>query len=108
MNYNEVLTKQGKRRIEALAVLVFAATMFTATGQILVEGVRNLLQQENIELNVDTITLAVLISTIVVKFVLWFVCSRFDNITVDALAEGASEFFNFSILFRVQNSIFFC
>lgn len=71
-----------------MAVLVFAATMFTATGQILVEGVRNLVQQENIELNVDGLTLGVLLGTIGVKFILWLVCSRFDNITVDALAEG--------------------
>lgn len=83
-----VLTGSGKRRLEALAVLVFAATMFTATGQILVEGVRNLLQQENIELNVDKLTMGVLVSTIIVKFFLWIICSRFDNITVDALADG--------------------
>jgi divalent metal cation (Fe/Co/Zn/Cd) transporter len=82
---------KGKRRLEALAVLVFAATMFTATGQILVEGLRSLLQQENIELNVDGLTLGVLFGTIAVKLILWFICSRFDNITVDALAEGLSS-----------------
>eukprot|EP01126_Amoeba_proteus_P061415 TRINITY_DN8240_c0_g1_i9.p1 TRINITY_DN8240_c0_g1~~TRINITY_DN8240_c0_g1_i9.p1 ORF type:complete len:321 (-),score=54.06 TRINITY_DN8240_c0_g1_i9:112-1074(-) len=77
----------GKRRLETLAVLVFAATMFTATAQILVEGAKNLIQQENIDLNVSASTIGILAGTVGIKLILWVLCSRVKNITAQALAE---------------------
>jgi len=77
----------GKTRLETLAVLVFSTTMFTATGQLLTTGVTSLLQQEFIDLNIDWITIGVLVGTIGIKLFLWMVCRLFSHGSVQALAQ---------------------
>jgi len=77
----------GKTRLETLSVLVFATTMFTATGQLLTVSVQSLLQQEYINLNIDFITIGVLVGTVLIKLLLWFLCSRFDHNAIQALAQ---------------------
>ena len=64
----------GKRRLEALAVLVCACVMASASLQIIVQCVQDIVNN-NIDLIVDTTTVALLATTVGVKLLLYLVCS---------------------------------
>uniref|UniRef100_A0A6B2LBL0 Uncharacterized protein n=1 Tax=Arcella intermedia TaxID=1963864 RepID=A0A6B2LBL0_9EUKA len=77
----------GKRRLETIAVLVFSAAMFTATGELLVTSVQRMINPETISLSFDYVTIALVALVIVIKFGLWLVCRRGNSVTLKALAQ---------------------
>uniref|UniRef100_A0A6B2LA69 Uncharacterized protein n=1 Tax=Arcella intermedia TaxID=1963864 RepID=A0A6B2LA69_9EUKA len=77
----------GKRRLETLAVIVFAAAMFTATGELLIRSVERIIDPGAISLSFDYISIALVALIIVIKFVLWLICRRADTPSVQAIAQ---------------------
>eukprot|EP01120_Amphizonella_sp_Union-15-10_P005778 TRINITY_DN1758_c0_g1_i1.p1 TRINITY_DN1758_c0_g1~~TRINITY_DN1758_c0_g1_i1.p1 ORF type:complete len:485 (-),score=89.69 TRINITY_DN1758_c0_g1_i1:30-1484(-) len=78
----------GRQRLEPIGVIVFAAVMFTATLQILVEAVRTLTGgEENQNLDISTSTMILFGVTIISKFLLFIFCNQFENISAQALAQ---------------------
>lgn len=65
----------GKSRFEPVGIVIFAACMFTATLQLLLSSIEALIAQD-LHLMVDGWTLAVLLTTIGLKFVLWMYCRK--------------------------------
>jgi len=81
----------GKSRVEPVGIIVFAACMFTATFQVVVEGVRTLTDLEEFKksLKVTPITISALVLVIVLKAGLWVFCFllRNESESVRALAQ---------------------
>jgi len=68
----------GKSRFEPVGIVIFSACMFTATVQLLLSAIETLITQ-NLELEISTVTLVVLFTTIGVKFFLWLYCRTVSN-----------------------------
>jgi len=77
----------GKRRIETIAVIVFAAFMFTAAGELLIQAIQEIASPTNIDLSFDYISIALVAVVILIKFFLWLYCRVSDVPTVAALAQ---------------------
>jgi len=81
----------GNRRIEQIAVLLFACVMGMSAFMIIQECIMRLLEgfmNDNIpDIDLSALTLTVLILTIVVKAVLWLLCQR----VADSQKSGAVE-----------------
>jgi len=77
----------GKRRLETLSVIIFAAIMFTATCQLILKSVEVILAQENLDIEIGWTTISVLLFTIVSKLVAWQLCKRISHPSVSALAQ---------------------
>jgi len=77
----------GKRRIETIAVIVFAAFMFTAAGELLIQAIQEIASPNNIDLSFDYISISLVAVVILTKFLLWLYCRVSDVPTVAALAQ---------------------
>jgi cation diffusion facilitator family transporter len=77
----------GKRRLETIAVIVFAAAMFTATGELLIRAIEQVTNPEQIHLSFDYVSIALVVAVIVIKFCLWLYCRKSEVPTVRALAQ---------------------
>jgi len=77
----------GKRLLETIAVIVFSAAMFTATGELLIRAIESLVQPDKINLSFDYMSISLITFVIFVKFSLWFYCRKSDVPTVMALAQ---------------------
>ena len=76
----------GKSRFEPVGVVIFSSCMFTATLQLLLSSIQVLIEQD-LDLQVDFWTLMVLLTTIVLKLILWLYCRTVGNSeTVNALS----------------------
>jgi cation diffusion facilitator family transporter len=77
----------GKRRLETIAVIVFSAAMFTATGELLIRAIESIVSPDKINLKFDYFTIALVVVIIFIKFCLWLYCRKSDVPTVKALAQ---------------------
>jgi len=77
----------GKRRMETIAVIVFSAAMFTATGELLIRAIENIVDPNKINLTFDYLSIALVVFVILLKFCLWFYCRKSEAPTVVALAQ---------------------
>ena len=63
----------GTSRFEPVGIVIFSACMFTATFQLLLSSVETLITQVH-DLDVTYVVVAILATTIALKFVLWMYC----------------------------------
>jgi cation diffusion facilitator family transporter len=77
----------GKRRLETIAVIVFSAAMFTATGELLIRAVEQLIDPSRIHLSFEYVSIALVTLVIFIKFCLWMYCRKSEVPTVCALAQ---------------------
>jgi len=93
----------GRRRLEPLGILVFSIIMVISFAQILQESVEKLLPSgDHMVAQLPNVAIFAMVSTIVVKGIIWFGCIRIKTTQVQALAQDCKTdvFFNtFSLLF---------
>lgn len=97
----------GRRRLEPVGVLVFSVIMITAFIQVLWQAAAELTngKHEIVELSIPAI--AIMASTVVIKFACWLWCRLIKNSSVQALAQDAMTdvvFNTFSIIFPLSPS----
>ncbi|XP_069111941.1 uncharacterized protein [Argopecten irradians] len=81
---------QGRNRLEPLAIIVLSVIMGVASLQLIKESVTKIIGLSDRTTRppvVDTITIAISVITVVVKFVLFLVCRRINSPTIQALAQ---------------------
>lgn len=71
-----------------MGVIVFAAVMFTATAQVIVESVDALSDLEKYDIMLEYPAIGVLIATVIIKFILFIICRAIDHPSVRAYAQG--------------------
>ncbi|OCL06127.1 hypothetical protein AOQ84DRAFT_432751 [Glonium stellatum] len=95
----------GRRRLEPIGILVFSVIMIVSFLQILQEAVEKLLPSGKHEVTeLPPIAVGAMLSTIIVKGIIWFGCIRVKTTSVQALAQDCKTdvFFNtLSLLFPV-------
>lgn len=92
----------GRRRLEPVGVLVFSVIMITAFIQVLWEAVSSLTNGKHEVVELGTPAIAIMASTVIIKFACWLWCRLIKNSSVQALAQDAMTdvVFNlFSIIF---------
>ncbi|CAK3935042.1 Metal tolerance 7 [Lecanosticta acicola] len=92
----------GRRRLEPVGVLVFSVIMITAFIQVLWEALSSLTNGKHEVVELGTPAIAIMASTVVIKFACWLWCRLIKNSSVQALAQDAMTdvVFNlFSIIF---------
>ena len=92
----------GRRRLEPVGVLVFSVIMITAFLQVFYQAFIGMTNgnHEIVELTIPAI--AIMASTVVIKFACWLWCRLIKNSSVQALAQDAMTdvvFNTFSIIF---------
>lgn len=96
----------GRRRLEPIGVLVFSVIMITSFFQVALEGINRLRSSGDHTLVRLTIpAIAIMASTVVIKFLCWLWCRFIKNSSVQALAQDAMTdvVFNiFSIIFPLS------
>eukprot|EP01087_Luapelamoeba_hula_P009697 TRINITY_DN2525_c0_g1_i1.p1 TRINITY_DN2525_c0_g1~~TRINITY_DN2525_c0_g1_i1.p1 ORF type:complete len:300 (+),score=51.31 TRINITY_DN2525_c0_g1_i1:431-1330(+) len=98
----------GTSRVEPLAILIFAAVMFTATLQLIVKSAETL-ASGNADLDVEIITISIVGFTIFSKAALWFICrtmsSESESVTalmIDARNDVLSNSFGLLMAYLAQ------
>lgn len=78
----------GKERLEPLGIIVFSTVMFTASMQLIIEATKRLILKDK-EINVDMVTIGLLLGTIAVKAILFVYCNWFTkgSSSAEALAQ---------------------
>ncbi len=96
----------GRRRLEPIGVLVFSVIMITSFFQVALEGVNRLRSSgEHVLVQLTIPAIAIMASTVVIKFLCWLWCRFIKNSSVQALAQDAMTdvVFNiFSIIFPLS------
>ncbi|KAL9091889.1 MAG: hypothetical protein Q9165_004641 [Trypethelium subeluteriae] len=93
----------GRRRLEPIGILVFSVIMVTSFFQVALEGLNRMTAsgpKEIVQLTIPAI--AIMASTVVIKFLCWLWCRLIKNSSVQALAQDAMTdviFNTFSIIF---------
>ncbi|KAF2430394.1 hypothetical protein EJ08DRAFT_670522 [Tothia fuscella] len=95
----------GRRRLEPLGILVFSIIMVISFAQILQESVEKLLPSgDHSTAELGKYAIFAMVSTIVVKGIIWFGCIKIKTTQVQALAQDCKTdvFFNtLTLLFPV-------
>jgi hypothetical protein len=97
----------GRRRLEPIGVLVFSVIMITSFVQVGLEGVNRLSSDDHRIVSLSAAAIAIMASTVVIKFACWLWCRFINNSSVQALAQDAMTdvVFNiFSIIFPIGTS----
>jgi hypothetical protein len=92
----------GRRRLEPIGVLVFSVIMITSFFQVALEGFQRMTSGNHIIVELTIPAIAIMSSTVVIKFLCWLWCRFIKNSSVQALAQDAltDVVFNiFSIIF---------
>ncbi|KAF2258681.1 hypothetical protein CC78DRAFT_477720 [Lojkania enalia] len=92
----------GRRRLEPIGVLVFSVIMITSFFQVAIEGVSRLSAPDHTVVQLTIPAVAIMSSTVIIKFLCWLWCRLIRNSSVQALAQDAitDVVFNiFSIIF---------
>jgi hypothetical protein len=98
-NENKYKYPIGKARMQPLGIVVFAAIMGTASLQILIIGFEQItsgktqpslppIKKEGMEI-ASLLTIIIMGLNIIIKFLLWLFCRRFDNDIVKVLTESS-------------------
>jgi hypothetical protein len=94
----------GRRRLEPIGVLVFSVIMITSFCQVALEGINRMSSGEHQIVELSAAAIAIMASTVVIKFACWLWCRFINNSSVQALAQDAMTdvVFNiFSIIFPI-------
>lgn len=92
----------GKTRMEPVSVLVFSVFMIASFLQVFIESVQRLADSHLVAAEIPFLGFVVMISTILIKLVVWWWFRSIKNSSVEALTQDAENdiVFNFfSILF---------
>ncbi|GAA5928289.1 hypothetical protein JCM1841_001765 [Sporobolomyces salmonicolor] len=92
----------GKNRMEPLGVLVFSVFMISSFLQVFIESVQRLLSPELEGTDLGLTALVVMLSTIIIKGVVWVMSRAIKSTAVEALAQDAEN----DIVFNVFSLIF--
>ncbi|KAJ9643102.1 hypothetical protein H2199_004626 [Coniosporium tulheliwenetii] len=93
----------GRRRLEPIGVLVFSVIMITSFFQVALEGINRLRSSGDHTLVRLTIpAIAIMASTVVIKFLCWLWCRFIKNSSVQALAQDAMT----DVVFNIFSIIF--
>ncbi|KAF2213119.1 hypothetical protein CERZMDRAFT_96787 [Cercospora zeae-maydis SCOH1-5] len=88
----------GRKRLEPLGILVFSIIMVISFMQILQESVQKLMPLEGEAEPLGNYAIAALVSTIVLKGIIWFGCMPIKTTQVQALAKDCKTDVNFNTL----------
>ncbi|KAI5367654.1 putative cation efflux protein [Septoria linicola] len=88
----------GRKRLEPLGILVFSIIMVISFLQILQESVEKLMPLEGEAESLGNYAIAALVSTVVVKGIIWFGCMPIKTTQVQALAKDCKTDVNFNTL----------
>ena len=92
----------GRRRLEPIGVLVFSVIMCAAFFQVALECLTSLFGPDHDIVQLGTPSIAIMLSTVLIKGGCWFYCRLIKNSSVQALAQDAVTdciFNTFSIIF---------
>ncbi|KAF2231964.1 hypothetical protein EV356DRAFT_506388 [Viridothelium virens] len=93
----------GRRRLEPIGILVFSVIMVTSFFQVALEGLNRMTSsgpKEIVQLTIPAI--AIMASTVVIKFLCWLWCRLIKNSSVQALAQDAMT----DVIFNIFSIIF--
>lgn len=93
----------GRRRLEPIGVLVFSVIMITSFVQVGIEGINHLTASDHTIVQLSIAAIAIMVSTVVTKFLCWIYCRLIKNSSVQALAQDAMTDVVFNI-FSVTSS----
>lgn len=97
----------GRRKLEPIGVLVFSIVMITSFFQVAIEGFSRLTGNDHTIVQLTIPAVAIMASTVIIKFLCWLWCRLIRNSSVQALAQDAMTdvVFNiFSIIFPLSKS----
>ncbi|KAI9765830.1 MAG: hypothetical protein M1840_007112 [Geoglossum simile] len=92
----------GRRRLEPIGVLVFSIVMITAFCQVMLECFQRLVGPDHSIVELTRSSIAIMASTVVIKFVVWLWCRLIKNSSVQALAQDAMT----DVVFNIFSIIF--
>ena len=93
----------GRRKLEPIGVLVFSVIMVTSFVQVALEGLNRLSSKDAHEIvRLSPAAIAIMASTVVVKFLCWLWCRLIKNSSVQALAQDAMT----DVVFNIFSIIF--
>ncbi|KAI9661909.1 MAG: hypothetical protein M1821_009149 [Bathelium mastoideum] len=93
----------GRRRLEPIGILVFSVIMVTSFFQVAIEGINRMTAsgpKEIVQLTIPAI--AIMASTVIIKFLCWLWCRLIKNSSVQALAQDAMT----DVIFNIFSIIF--
>lgn len=106
---DQYLYPAGRAKLEPIGVLVFSVIMVTSFFQVALEGFNRMTAGgEHVIVQLTLPAIAIMSSTVVIKFLCWLWCRFIKNSSVQALAQDAvtDVVFNiFSIIFPLSKSI---
>ena len=92
----------GRRRLEPIGVLVFSVIMITSFFQVLLECFNRLTGPDHSIVQLGIPSIAIMASTVFLKFGCWFWCRLIKNSSVQALAQDAMT----DVVFNIFSIIF--
>lgn len=92
----------GRRKLEPVGVLVFSIIMITCFFQVAIEGISRLTGNDHTVVQLSISAVAIMASTVVIKFICWLWCRLIRNSSVQALAQDAMT----DIVFNIFSIIF--
>ncbi|KAK4985777.1 hypothetical protein LTR50_005735 [Elasticomyces elasticus] len=92
----------GRRRLEPLGVLVFSVIMVTSFFQVALQGLNHLTSDDHTIVQLTIAAIAIMVATVVIKFVCWLWCRLINNSSVQALAQDAMT----DVVFNIFSIIF--
>ncbi|KAF1983449.1 hypothetical protein K402DRAFT_361196 [Aulographum hederae CBS 113979] len=92
----------GRRRLEPIGVLVFSVIMITSFVQVALEGLQHLTGTDHAIVQLTIPAVAIMASTVVIKFFCWLYCRFIRNSSVQALAQDAMT----DVVFNIFSIIF--
>ncbi|OCL14521.1 hypothetical protein AOQ84DRAFT_428860 [Glonium stellatum] len=92
----------GRRRLEPIGVLVFSVIMITSFFQVALEGFQRMTSGIHNVVQLTIPAVAIMSSTVVIKFVCWLWCRFIKNSSVQALAQDAMT----DVVFNIFSIIF--
>jgi len=79
--HDQVQYPVGKRAFELLAILIFSSGMFVAASQVIQESVATMANIDSQKLDLDALTIAVLVGVIVVKVLMMQYCRKLQAVS---------------------------
>ncbi|KAF2811083.1 uncharacterized protein BDZ99DRAFT_462359 [Mytilinidion resinicola] len=92
----------GRRRLEPIGVLVFSVIMITSFFQVALEGISRLSSDDHKIVQLSIPAIAIMSSTVIIKFLCWLWCRFIKNSSVQALAQDAMT----DVVFNIFSIIF--
>jgi cation diffusion facilitator family transporter len=92
----------GRRRLEPVGILVFSVIMVTSFFQVALEGFQRLTGPDHAIVQLTVPAIAIMATTVIIKFGCWLWCRFIPNSSVQALAQDAMT----DVVFNIFSIIF--